>query len=57
MVDEVTLHDIGKAANDLIHPDQVVWVIVGDRTKVETGLRELKFGELIPIDTDGNYLD
>ena len=53
-VEAITLDDIQKVAHDLIHPDRIVWVIVGDRAQVEAGLRELDFGELTLIDTDGN---
>jgi zinc protease len=37
----------------VVHPDQLVWVIVGDRSKIEAGIRELKLGEIRLIDTDG----
>jgi zinc protease len=36
-----------------LHPDQLVWVVVGDRSKIEAGLRELKLGEIKLIDTEG----
>ena len=35
-------------------PDQLVWVVVGDRAKIESGIRELNLGELRLIDADGN---
>jgi zinc protease len=38
----------------VIHPDQLVWVIVGDRAKIEPGIRELNLGEIHFIDADGN---
>ena len=41
----------------MVHPDQLVWVVVGDRAKIEPGLRELKLGEIRLIDTDGKPLD
>ncbi len=31
----------------------MVWVIVGDRAKIEGGIRELKIGELRILDADG----
>jgi zinc protease len=46
--------DIKDAAGSLIHPDNLVWVVVGDRSKVEAGIRELNLGELRIIDADGN---
>ncbi len=53
----ITLDDIHKAARDVIRPDQMVWVVVGDRAQVESGLKELEFGELRLIDTNGNPLN
>lgn len=46
--------DLDAAAKDVIHPDQLVWVIVGDRAKIESGIRELNLGEIHFIDADGN---
>jgi zinc protease len=51
----VTLADAAEAAK-LVQPDKVVWVIAGDRAKIEPGLRELGIGEVKAIDADGNVL-
>ncbi len=56
-VEAVTLDDIQKVAGDVIRPDQMIWVVVGDRTQVEPTLRELDFGDVTVIDTDGNPLE
>jgi zinc protease len=48
-----TVQSLTDAAADVIHPDKLVWVVVGDRSKIEPGLRELKLGEIRLIDTDG----
>jgi len=45
-VRELTLADIGKAAAEVVHPNSLVWVVVGDRAKVEAGVRELGLGEV-----------
>jgi zinc protease len=45
--------DIVPAANVTIKPDKLVWVIVGDRAKIEAGIRELGLGEIRVIDADG----
>jgi zinc protease len=42
------------AATKFIRPDQVTWVVVGDRTKIEKGLSELGLGQPVPLDADGN---
>jgi zinc protease len=44
---------VTAAAKEVIHPDRLVWVVVGDRSKIEAGIRELKLGEVRFIDADG----
>ena len=46
----LTLEQIPAAAVEVVHPDQLVWVIVGDRAKIEAGVRELSLGELKVIE-------
>jgi zinc protease len=48
-----TVQSLTAAAATVVHPDQLVWVVVGDRAKIEPDLRELKLGEIRLIDTDG----
>jgi zinc protease len=43
-----------SAASSVIQPDKLVWVIAGDRAKIEPGLKELGLGEIRAIDADGN---
>jgi len=52
----LTLGDISSAAKDVIHPDNLVWVVVGDRSKIEASVRELGYGEMRFINSDGNPL-
>ncbi len=42
------------AAKETVHPGRRVWVVVGDRAKIEAGIRELGLGEVRLIDADGN---
>jgi zinc protease len=46
------------SANDIakkyIMPSHLVWVVVGDMSKVEAGIHELNIGEVHKIDADGN---
>jgi zinc protease len=51
-----TLASVSAAAKSVIHPDNLVWVVVGDRSKVEAGIRELNLGEIKLIDADGKPL-
>ena len=43
-----------ETAKKYILPDHLVWVVVGDMSKVESGIRELKLGAVHKIDADGN---
>jgi zinc protease len=45
--------DIARAAKASVHPESVVWVVVGDRQKIEPGLKALGLGEIRLLDTDG----
>jgi len=46
--------DLVGAAEKVVHPDQLTWVIVGDRAKIEPGIRQLNWGEIGLLDADGN---
>ncbi len=48
---------VNDVAQDYLHPSQMVWVVVGDRAKIEQGIRELKLGEIRFIDADGNPVE
>jgi len=45
---------VDDAAKSFIRPDRLIWVVVGDRAKIEAGVRELGFGDFHVIDSDGN---
>jgi len=53
-----TLAQTPASANEIakkyILPKHLVWVVVGDMSKVEAGIRELNLGEVHKIDADGN---
>ena len=51
-----TVASVGAAAKAVIHPEQLVWVVVGDRSKIEAGVRGLNLGEIKFIDADGKPL-
>ncbi|MCZ7640460.1 MAG: insulinase family protein [Verrucomicrobia bacterium] len=48
-----TVDTVTRAARVLVQPDRLVWVVVGDRAKIETGLRELGYGPVELLDADG----
>ncbi|MBZ5579242.1 MAG: insulinase family protein [Acidobacteriia bacterium] len=43
---EVSLAEVAKAASEVVEPDHMVWVVVGDRAKIEEGVRALGLGEV-----------
>ena len=51
-VESVTLDDVHRITRDLIRPDQLKILVVGDRGQIETGLRELDIPTVI-LDVDG----
>ena len=50
----LTLEGANDIARKCILPDHLVWVVVGDMSKVEAGIRELNLGEVHKVDADGN---
>jgi zinc protease len=50
----LTPQSANEIAKKFILPDHLMWVVVGDMTKVEAGIRELNLGEIHKIDADGN---
>jgi zinc protease len=51
-----TVQSLTRVAADVVHPDQLIWVVVGDRSKIEPGIRDLKLGEIRLIDSNGKPL-
>jgi len=52
----LSLNDVQRATEKVIKPDRLIWVVVGDRAKIENGIRELNFGEIHFVDGDGNLI-
>ena len=55
-VRNLSLDQVNAAASEVIKPDNLVWVVVGDREKIESRIRELEFGEITLLDVDGNVV-
>ena len=53
-IESLTLAEVSAAAAKTVNPRQMVWVVVGDRSKIEKGIRKLGFGKVHLIDKDGN---
>ncbi len=50
---QLKIDDLDRAARKVIHPESVVWVVVGDRAVIEPGIRELGLGDVFVVDSDG----
>jgi zinc protease len=56
-VKSLDLKRIQEAARNMIKPNDLSWVVVGDREQLEAKLRELGFGEVVLIDSDGEIIE
>jgi zinc protease len=45
-----------NASEDVLKPDNLVWIVVGDKSVIEQGIRDLGIGEIYTIDGDGNIV-
>lgn len=55
-INQLTLAEVNSAGDALVKPGEFVWVIVGDRAKIEDQLKTLGMGEIILLDADGEPL-
>jgi zinc protease len=46
----LALNDANAAAVEVVRPENLVWVVIGDRSKIETGIRELNLGTVQVIE-------
>jgi zinc protease len=52
----LTTADIAGAAKTIVHPDNFIWIVVGDRAKIEAGVKELNLGEFRVLSPDGKVV-
>jgi zinc protease len=52
-VGALQISDIEAAAKRVVRPENLTWIVVGDRAKIEAGVRELHLGEVKLLDADG----
>ena len=57
LVDAVDVGQVNAAARDLIAPNQLTWVVVGDLALIEADIRALNLGSIELMDPDGNLLN
>ncbi|MCY4341950.1 MAG: insulinase family protein, partial [Gammaproteobacteria bacterium] len=48
--------EIRQAAVDVMRPEGLIWVVVGDRSRIEEDIQALGIGEVLPLDSDGSPL-
>ncbi len=53
----LTLREVSDAAKEYVNPDGLIWVVVGDREKIEEEVRSLEFGPVTLLDENGNPVD
>ncbi len=56
-VRSLALAEIRGAAARIVHPDRMVWIVVGDLSEIEAGVRELGFGEVRRLSPEGEILE
>jgi len=49
----LTQQEIEAAAREVVGPDSLVWIVVGDKQKIAAALDGLNFGELQFLSPDG----
>jgi len=52
----LTEPQLNTAARKFVRPGETIWLVVGDLKKVEQGIRELGFGEIIRLNADGEAI-
>lgn len=55
-IENQSINDINATGKKYIDFNQAVVLVVGDLSKIENGIRELNWGEVIILDADGNRL-
>ena len=57
LVRSLDVAQVTQAAHDVVRPNNLIWIVVGDRAEIEEGIRNLNLGEIKFIDADGNELE
>ncbi|MEL0005800.1 MAG: hypothetical protein VW686_00590 [Luminiphilus sp.] len=53
----VDLSGVHAAAKQVMQPDSLIWLIVGDLEQIEQPIRELGLGDIQVIDEDGRAIE
>lgn len=57
LLQSFTTDDMKKAAAKVVKPDNLTWLIIGDRVKIEKGIKELNIGPIKFLDEDGKEIN
>jgi zinc protease len=52
----LTEAQLETAGRKFVRPDEIIWLIVGDVSKIESGVRSLGYGEVIKLNSDGEVI-
>lgn len=55
-VKNLKLADVVKATKTVVRPENIIWIVVGDKEKVAPSIKELGYSDIKLIDADGNLL-
>lgn len=53
----IKLENVQGAAENVVHPEKLTWLIVGDRQKIEQKVRDMNLGKVAIMDVDGNIVE
>jgi len=53
----IKLENVQGAAENVLHPDKLTWLIVGDRKEIEEKIRGMNLGKVSIMDVDGNIIE
>ena len=55
--ESIKLENVQGAAENVLHPEKLTWLIVGDRREIEEKIRSMNLGKVSIMDTDGNIIE
>ena len=56
-VRSLNIEDVAEAAREVVTPENLVWLVVGDRNQVEADIEALGIADIEILDADGNPTD
>lgn len=54
---EIDLSQVNEAAKKFVEPNNMIWLVVGDRSKIEQSIRNLNLGEVVVLNEEGNEVE